>query len=479
MSPSRPGDPFDLGGRVRRAATPARLLAKGATAAAIAQARALRGDSIEDIAADPKLVAAAEEIARELGEMKGAAMKIGQALSFLDVALIPEEYRTALSVLQADAPPMPYAAVVEVVTDELGAPPDELFDFFSPQPIAAASIGQVHMAHRGDDELVVKVQYPGVARAVEADLRNAAFVSAMARLGQRMLAGLVGDVDVRALIDEVRDRVTDELDYRIEAANQTEIGALFDGDPEIGIPEVHEELSSGRVLTSTYVDAMRWSAALEQPQEQRDRWGRVVARFFSTSLYDNGVCNVDSHPGNYLFHDDGRVTFLDFGCVTRLDADQRLRTRRLAAALMTGDGDAILDTFVESGFLRSREGFGADALLEPLGTWMRGPRGPQPFRYSREMLRDIIEESMRLRVGVNELKLLQRLDVPREHVLLGRMSVGLEAILAHLEAEIDFRDVYARHLAGALDVEPRWASSSDPGAPDGGASDTRPSSGIA
>lgn len=441
---------------MRRAATPARLLAKGATAAGIAQARALRGDRVEDIATDPKLVAAAEDIARELGEMKGAAMKVGQALSFIDVTLLPEEYRSALSMLQADAPAMPYEHVREVVTDELGAPPEELFDFFSPAPMAAASIGQVHTAHLGDDEFVVKVQYPGIAKAVEADLRNAALLSAIARLGQKLLVGLVGDVDVRAMIDEVRERVTEELDYRIEAANQTEFAERFADDEEISVPAVREEFSTRRVLTSEYVDAMRWSAALEAPQALRDRWGEVIARFTTTSLYDVGVCQVDSHPGNYLFHEDGGVTFLDFGCVSRLTDPQRNRVRRVAAALLADDEDEILDACVDAGVLRSREGFGTDALLGPLANALRGARGPQPFTYSTEMLEEIIQEAMRLRVGADELRLLQRVDMPREYVLAGRMLVGMEAILAHLGATIDFRDVWDRHLTGVIDAEPVW-----------------------
>lgn len=460
-------DPFDLGGRVRRAVTPARLLAKGATAAALAQARALRGDSVGDIANDPKLVAAAEDIARELGEMKGAAMKIGQALSFIDVALLPEEYRSALSILQSDAPSMPYEAVVEVVEHELGAHPEEIFDFFSPQPIAAASIGQVHMAHAGDDELVVKVQYPGVARAVEADLRNAALLSAIGRLVQRLLVGLIGDVDIRALIDEVRDRVSDELDYRIEAANQAEFVARFAGHPHIHIPEVVEQWSTSRVLTTQYVDAMRWSAALEQPEELRDQWGRVIASFLSACLYDHGVMNVDTHPGNYLFHEDGRVSFLDFGCVSRLDDEQRRRARLLAAALMHGGPDVVLDAVVEAGFLKTRDGVAVDAVMGPLDNFMRGVRAPQPFRYSKEMLRDIIQESMRMRVGVDELRVLQRLDVPREYVLVGRMSAGMDAVLAHLEAEVDFREIYARHLAGILPEDPTWPDASDSDPADG------------
>ncbi|MGH9187816.1 MAG: AarF/UbiB family protein, partial [Acidimicrobiales bacterium] len=176
---------------------------------------------------------------------------------------------------------------------------------FSPEPIAAASIGQVHMAHLDDRELVVKVQYPGVARAVEADLRNLSFLTTFPRLGQKLLGGLVGEVDIKALVDEVRDRIGDELDYRIEAANQQEFADLYRDDPTILIPEVVPELSIRRVLAMEYVDAMRWSAALEQPQELRDQWGEVISRFAHLSLYRHGVLNVDTHPGNYLFHEDG------------------------------------------------------------------------------------------------------------------------------------------------------------------------------
>ncbi len=427
-----------LGGRLRRAATPTRLLARGASAAALARVRVLRGDSAEDIALDPRLVSAAEDIARSLGEMKGAAMKIGQALSFVDVSLIPQEYRTALAVLQSDAPPMAFEHVVAVVEDELGAPLQELFDWFSPEPIAAASIGQVHMARIGEREVVVKVQYPGVAKAVEADLRNAALLSGVARIAQRMLVGLVGDIDVRSMIDEIRERVSEELDYRIEARNQQEFADRFRDDPDIGIPDVVPERSSERVLTSEYVDAMRWSAALEAPDEQRDRWGETIARFVYTSLYRHGVINVDTHPGNFLFHEDGRVTFLDFGCVSRFTAERRQPIRELSLALIADDEERILDALVALGFLRRRDGFDADVLLTPLRRSLQPIHQPQPFRYSREFLEEIISEALRLRVGVDELRLLQRLDVPRDYVLLLRASAGVEAVLSHLEATVDF-----------------------------------------
>jgi predicted unusual protein kinase regulating ubiquinone biosynthesis (AarF/ABC1/UbiB family) len=430
--------------------TPTKLLAQGAGAAALARARALRGDNVEDIVADPRLVAVAEDIAKSLGEMKGAAMKIGQALSFIDVSVIPEEYRTALSMLQSEAPAMPFAKVEKVIERELGGSPSEVFDWFSPRPIAAASIGQVHMAHLGDREVVVKVQYPGIAKAVEADLRNAALLSGIARVGQKMLVGLVGDVDIRAVIDEVRDRIGEELDYRIEARNQQEFAELFRDEPTIDIPEVLADYSTQRVLTTDYVDAMRWSAALEQPQELRDQWGQAIARFIQTSTLKHGIVNIDTHPGNYLFGEDGRVTFLDFGCVVRYTDDQRERVRRVVAAFATGDDDIILDALVHMGMLHDRNAFKPDALLAPLRRSLEPLHGPQPFRYSRDQLAEVIAEAMKLRVGVDELRLLRQVDCPPEFALLGRTSLGMEAVLSHLEASVDYQWMIDELLAGAL-----------------------------
>ena len=394
-------------------------------------------------------------MARSLGEMKGAAMKIGQALSFVDVSLIPQEYRTALSILQSDAPPMPLDQVEAVVQEELGAPIAELFDWFSPKAIAAASIGQVHMAHLGDREVVVKVQYPGVAKAVEADLRNAALLSGIARLGQKMLVGLVGDIDVRALIDEIRDRVGEELDYRIEAANQQEFAERFRDDPVIDVPAVVLERSSRRVLTTEYVDALRWSAALEQPQALRDQWGEVIARFAYSSVYVHGAINVDTHPGNYLFHEDGRVTFLDFGCVSRFDPSTLDHIRTMVIALLADDEEAILEALVAMGILRRSDGFDTDVLLAPLRRSLRPMHEAQPFRYSRAFLEETIAEALKLRVGVDELRLLQRLQVPKEYALLVRATVGTEAVLAHLEAAIDFDALFGELFGSDFRPPPR------------------------
>jgi predicted unusual protein kinase regulating ubiquinone biosynthesis (AarF/ABC1/UbiB family) len=440
-SPQGSDDDWLATGRVHRAVTPARLALQAAAAAARARSRALRGgDVLQELASDKRLHAATLKVATRLGEMKGAAMKLGQILSVVDVGLLPEAYRDALAALQADAPPMPFELVRDVVTEELGAPPEKIFTWFSPAPMAAASIGQVHMAHLGDTELVVKVQYPGIAKAVEADLRNAALLSLLARLSQKLLAGLVGDIDTRALIDEVRDRIGEELDYRIEAANQQAFADLWRGDPCIGIPEVIHEFSTRRVLTTEYVDAMRWKAALASPQQQRDRWAEVIARFVETSLFRNGLVNLDPHPGNYLFHEDGRVTFLDFGCAKRLTPDQVKALRAVAFAMFKGDDDDIIDTMVAAGFLHGTD-FDREVLLAPIRQSMEPVLGPQPFRFSREYIADQLAVAFKQRLGREEMRFLRKVDVPAWYVMLGRVSAGLNGILFQFEAAVDFRSL--------------------------------------
>jgi predicted unusual protein kinase regulating ubiquinone biosynthesis (AarF/ABC1/UbiB family) len=445
-------------GRVRRAVTPARLVVQGAAAAAMAKARVVRGgtvgDIVGDLAADKKLTAAALKIATQLGEMKGAAMKVGQILSFVDVGVLPDEYRAAFEALQADAPSMPYEQVEEVVLAELGARPDELFTFFSRVPIAAASIGQVHMAHIDDVELVVKIQYPGVAKAVEADLRNAALLALLARVSQKLLADLAGDIDTRAIVDEVRERVSEELDYRIEANHQRVFGELYRDDPEIDIPAVMAHLSTERVLTTEYVDGMRWKAALVAPQHLRDQWGGVIARFVESSLLEHGFVNLDPHPGNYLFHEDGRVTFIDFGACRRFSADELARLRRLTLAALTDDAGAMLDALVAAGLLKGTKGFDPELLLGPIRQTMEPILGPQPFRYSQEFVAEQIGQMLTLRFGRDELRLLRKLGAPPEYALLTRVTLGMSGILSQLESAVDFHALFDDVFAGDPEYAP-------------------------
>lgn len=442
-------------GRIKRAVTPTRLVLEGATAVAIAKARLLRGgdtaDMAADLAADRRLARTAERLARELGEMKGAAMKLGQILSFIDVGMLPAEYRDAFAALQADAPAMPFELVEEVVTAELGAPPGQLFTHFSRAPMASASIGQVHMAHRGDDELVLKVQYPGVTKAIEADLRNAALFTLLAKVVGRLLAGVAGRVDTTAVIEELRARITEELDYRIEARNQQAFAELWRHDPEVHVPEVVPELSTRRVLTSRYADGGRWSFAVDAPAELRNHWGRAIARFQWVSLFRDGFTNLDPHPGNYLFHDDGTVTFVDFGACQRFDASQLDRLRGLIYAAVDGSDEAIVDALVALGLVTSQGSttFDPTLITRPVRLAVEPAlHEDQPFRFTRRFVADQVGQAVRLRFGTDELRLLQQLDVPVELPMVLRITLGTAGILSQLDTAVDFRAVIDEALAG-------------------------------
>jgi predicted unusual protein kinase regulating ubiquinone biosynthesis (AarF/ABC1/UbiB family) len=288
-----------------------------------------------------KVIRSAQQVADLMGEMKGAFMKVGQLLSFADTSMLPPEIRDVLATLQADAPPMAYELVAEVVEAELGKPPDEAFDWFSRAPMAAASIGQVHAARLGEDEVVVKVQYPGVADAVAADLNNAGLMAGAMSVVQPLVRAYMGRVDVKALADEVRDRVLEELDYVGEAANQRTFGDTYRDHPFISVPAVVDSHSTGRVLTSAYHDGMRWAAAVQEDQPLRDRWGEVVYRFGFGSMYRYGLANADPHPGNYLFHEDGTVTFLDFGCIKRFPAAAVDHVKEIGRSLLAEDAGRL------------------------------------------------------------------------------------------------------------------------------------------
>ena len=255
----------------------------------------------------------AEDVATTLGAMKGVLMKIGQMASYVDDGLSPAVRRT-LSRLQDSVPPMSAELAAGVVAEELGLPPEEAFARWDPVPIAAASIGQVHRAMTHDGRAVaVKVQYPGIAETIAADLGNVALL-------RRMLRITAPAQDVDGLIAELRDRVLEELDYRREAENQRLVAAYYDGHPTIIVPKIVDELSTRRLVTSELADGARFAELAQWSQEERDLAAETIYRFTFRSLYDVHAFNGDPHPGNYLFHGGGRVTFLDFGLVKHFSA---------------------------------------------------------------------------------------------------------------------------------------------------------------
>src|SRR5438094_498337 len=265
----------------------------------------------------------ADEAFRTLGSLKGLALKIGQMVSYLDGAL-PAEYRAvyqdALARLQREAPALPWSAIEPILVEELQRPVAESFARFEPEPFAAASIGQVHRAQLHTGEAVaVKVQYPGIDRAIAADLKNVAMMKSVLLpvLGLAGRGAMARNLD--DTLGEIRARITEELDYAREARMQERFRALFADDAELGIPRVFAAQSSRRVLTSEFV-AGRTLAEVRAgaTQEARDRYGAILSRFMFRSIYEHRLFNADPHPGNYLFPDDGRLVVLDFGCVKEL-----------------------------------------------------------------------------------------------------------------------------------------------------------------
>jgi predicted unusual protein kinase regulating ubiquinone biosynthesis (AarF/ABC1/UbiB family) len=262
-------------------------------------------------------VAAADQIVRQLGQMKGAAMKIGQVLSTIDFDLVSEAEREAfkerLAALRDAAPSVPFSRLEKLLRAELGGPVEGVFADFDSEPVAAASIGQVHRARTRDGrDVAVKVQYPGVMEAVETDLRN---LNMLFPLVRRLAPGL----DVKALGTELRERIAEELDYELEAQHQRRVARVFRGHPHVRVPAVDTTLSTRRVLVTEFVEGSGFAEVKRSGEAVRDRFAEIVYRFFWGLLTHERLVAGDPHPGNYLLCADGRVCFLDFGLMRRID----------------------------------------------------------------------------------------------------------------------------------------------------------------
>jgi predicted unusual protein kinase regulating ubiquinone biosynthesis (AarF/ABC1/UbiB family) len=336
--------------RVARTAKVGRLAAGQAVRnAGTRAANVARSDEGRSAASERRHIEAAEQIVAALGTMKGAAMKLGQVLSFLDVGLVPEEYReefqARLAKLRDAAPEVSFKQMRKVIEQDLGGRLSDHFDEFEEDPIAAASIGQVYRAALPDGRRVaVKVQYPGVADAVRADMRNLALIM---RLMKRLAPGL----DVRALAEEVRARVGEELDYELEASNHRAVARTFRDHPFILVPDVVTALCRERVIVTEFVEGTGFEELKRYPQNERDRAGEIIYRFFCGCLYRHHRFSGDPHPGNYMLLADDRVAFLDFGLFKRMgdaEVEMELACQR---AVSEGDGVALHRILAEAGFL--------------------------------------------------------------------------------------------------------------------------------
>ena len=418
-------------GRVSRTAKVGSVIgSQGARYAGTRAANVVRSKERATEQLDKRHLEAAERMVETLGTMKGAAMKIGQLASFIDTEFLPPEYRELyqdkLSALRTSAPPMPWDKVSTVLEEEWESDVEELFEDFGHDAAAAASIGQVHLAVLPDGRKVaVKIQYPGVAQALRADMQNAGMIL---RLAKALAPGL----DAKAAAEELKERVREELDYEYEAQNQRTFARAYRGHPFIKVPDVISRLTTERVLVTEWVDGLGFEEIKELPQDKRDRFGEIVFRFCFGSIYHLQHFNADAHPGNYVLMLDGKVAFLDFGMTKQLDAEQIELEIAALEAVFDNDPDGLVEALHDLGFLRKPKRIDAERMMEhvkAVGGW---------YMEDRELTIDS-DRVMQAISAVTDPRsdfydMMRRENVPANELMGRRMESGVLAVLGQLNA---------------------------------------------
>ncbi|HEX5016342.1 MAG TPA: AarF/ABC1/UbiB kinase family protein [Actinomycetes bacterium] len=381
----------------------------------------------------------AEQMFRVLGELKGGAMKFGQALSVFEAA-IPEElaapYRASLAQLQESAPALPADRVHAVLQEQIGPRWRQRFADFDDRPAAAASIGQVHRATWKDGRAVaVKIQYPGAGQALRSDLTQ---IGRMIRLVSPLYPGL----DVAPLVDELQRRMNEELDYRREARAQRAFAKTFADDVDFAVPEV--VFASDEVLVTSWVDGTPLRAIIETgTSEQRDRSGLLLARLFFSAPARAHLLHADPHPGNFRLLDDGRLAILDFGAVDRLPRGLPRPIGTLARRAIEGDAQGVLDGLRREGFVRESVRIDADELLGYLVPLLE-PLRHEEFHFERAWIR---AEALRL-ADLRKATTGMKLNLPPSYLLIHRVALGVMGVLCQLDATAGFRGEAEEWLSG-------------------------------
>ncbi|MGH3734976.1 MAG: ABC1 kinase family protein [Micromonosporaceae bacterium] len=396
---------------------------------------------------DPEEVAAqiqqrtAEQLFSVLGQLKGGAMKVGQALSIFEAAL-PEEfagpYRAALTKLQNAAPPLPAGAVHRVLAEQLGADWRERFAEFDDKPAAAASIGQVHRAVWADGrEVAVKVQYPGAGEALVADLNQLARFAGLFKVLQPGL-------EVQPLIAELRDRIGEELDYEIEARSQRAFADAYADDEEILVPRV--VAGTARVLVTEWVDGTPLAEIIRDgTQEQRDLAGLRLATLHFSGPERAELLHADPHPGNFTMLDDGRLGVLDFGAVARLPHGLPEPIGRITRLALDGEADKVMHGLQREGFIPTDLELDPEEVLDYLRPMLE-PLSVERFQFTREWLRQEAARVANPRSPAYQLG--KHLNLPPGYLLIHRVTLGSIGVLCQLGANAPYREVVGRWLPG-------------------------------
>jgi predicted unusual protein kinase regulating ubiquinone biosynthesis (AarF/ABC1/UbiB family) len=390
-----------------------------------------------EAALERRHIEAAEQIVEALGHMKGAAMKLGQVMSFLDVGLVPEEYREEfqrkLGKLRDAAPTVKFKDMRKVIEEELEERLGDVFDEFDEEPIAAASIGQVYRARLTDGrQVAVKVQYPGVAAAVRADMQNLGLIL-------RLLKRIAPGMDPNAIGREIRDRIEEELDYELEASNQRTMARIFRGHPFIVVPDVVTSLSRERVMVSEYVHGTGFEQLKGYPQEDRDRIGEILFRFYFGCLYRHHQFSGDPHPGNSMLLADGKMAFLDFGLFKRMPPGAVELEMAVARAIIEGDRETIMRLGTEVGFFPDPEKFDPELVLEHFRAataWYTVDHYVELTpEYATQVLIDMSDPRSQY------FGQLRHEKAPPDHIFGRRMEVLTLAVLSQLHARGNFHRI--------------------------------------
>lgn len=390
--------------------------------------------------------AAADRAAEVLGTMRGLAAKVGQMASYVD-GLVPEGQRDAfeasLKVLRAQAPRSSAAQIRGVIEDELGAPIDRLFESFDDEPLASASIGQVHRARlpaehaMGGLEVAVKVQHPGIRKAVDSDLANAGILEAMgAVLGARRF-------DTKTHLEVLRERFREELDYALEAERLQAFAKLHEGDPTIRVPRLVAERSAASVLTTELVSGRSLEEIAGEAEDVRRAWAETLWRFVFKGNLVGGMFNADPHPGNYVFQENGRIAFLDYGCVQVIPAKRRPHAHalhRAAVARDEGEFNRLVSLLVDAkpGELeRLARGY-SRLCFEPLFG--------SPYRITRSYAASLVDAMKSMAMTARKLPESEVFAMPGEMLFMNRLQFGFYSVLARLDVEVDYAAVEDRFL---------------------------------
>ena len=406
----------------------------------------LAGQSAAEVSADIS-AKTAEQVFAVLGQLKGGAMKFGQALSVFEAAVpdeLAEPYREALTKLQTAAPPMPARTVHRVLAEQLGSSWQKRFAEFDDEPAAAASIGQVHRAHWHDGrEVAVKVQYPGADEALLADLRQLQRFS-------RVFQTLVPGADVKPLLTELRDRMTEELDYRAEADNQRAFAEVFDpGSPDEHVIVPRVVASSPKVMVTEWVSGTPLSAIIREGSvAERNEAGRLLAEFHFSAPARAGLLHADPHPGNFLLLGDGRMAVLDFGACAKLPDGIPRPLGVMTRLALEARSAELLKLLRDEHFVRPGMEVAAQDVLDYLAPFT-DPLRTERFHFTRRWL-----QRQAWRVGdarSQEFRTGRSLNLPPQYLLIHRVTAGATGILCQLDAEVAIREIVQKWQPGFAD----------------------------